>query len=166
MKTPRKGLDIWEVEKSFLDSKPLTPRQEAVAAAAMDSSNDREKLIACEAFIRQKQPHRLRSKALQEIEKMCARFIQTGAPSYSNLALILFSIPAEELFDIAILRAFLEKAVLHEDLRANSLLVLGRFAKRGDEGAIAILRAALNDPDESVRKNAAYRLSRLPSSNK
>jgi len=150
-----------KAEQGYLEGNPLSPRELKRMEKALRSSRLRSRCIACGALLRDPNTEpQLRARARNILLRLCKQ-LQDEAEK-SELSITLLLIPFEEL-QTASARFFI-KGLLRSSrftLRSNALALLERFACRGDEEALDLIRRTTFDGDETVRKSALAKVKRL-----
>lgn len=150
-------MDWSALEIRYLDGQQLTEEELRYASEAVGSPLLRERIVACVAILCARHAKNdLKCRARTRFESICAEMLQRQDPYKVEVLFTLLQIPAGELANSRAMRELAYQAVSSPRLseRTNSVLVLERLAREGDERAFALIREALQDPEHNVRKNA------------
>ena len=163
MNESEKEFYLDQIENKYLDRQELSDEELSQAPLMLGSANLRDSVTVCAAILCAKRAsEEVRRAARSRFEQICADLCQRDDGYKVDVLFALFQIPVQELASSEVMKALAYNSIHAErtSLRCNAVAALERLHKLGDLTASSLLREALQDPDQKVRKSASIALGR------
>ena len=159
MKT--RDLRLWEILQRAEKGNALSTDDLSFAESRLDDPDPRSQTHACTIIFRCSKSSSSKSRALDTIERLCAKPVDENYTM--RLLIAMMYVPLSALKKGTSLReCVVESAGSNQvGIRTNVSFVLGRLAKSGDSEAIGLLRLLTKDSDNYVKENAQITLRQL-----